>query len=105
MRSKAVTRKHWQFDFYNQWSDIFGKNNWYDITLINISGEYAHYSDSVEIRLGLLGFNFTITHRRSFDFIDELDDRVKIIKALEAEHPGKEIKDPFGVLDELDKDV
>lgn len=104
MRSKAVTRQRWQFDFHNQWIDLFGKMNWYDFTVINLSGEYADYSDSVEVQVGLLGFTLLITYRRSFDFIDDLDDRLKIIKSLKAEHPGSTVEDPFGELDKLKED-
>ena len=105
MRSKAVTRQRWQFDFYNQWPDLFRKMNWYDFTIIKIEGEYAGYSDSIETRLGLLGFTLMITYSRSFDFIDKLDERVKIINALKSEHPGVKVEDPFGELDKLNDDV
>lgn len=101
MKSKAVNRQRWQFDFTNQWSDLFGKMNWYDFTVICLEGEYARYSDSVEVRIGLLGLVLTITYRNSFDFIDELDERVKIIDALQNEHPGKTVIDPFGELDKI----
>lgn len=104
MKSKAVTRQRWQFDFYNQWPDLFRKANWYDFSIIKIEGEYAGYSDSIEVCFGLLGFALIITYRRSFDFIDELDERVKILDALKSEHPGMKIEDPFGELDKIGDD-
>lgn len=100
MKSKAVKPQHWQFDFYSQWR--FQKMNWYDFTVIELGGEYAAYSDSIEVNFGLLGFNISITYRKSLDFVNELHDFAdEITKRLEDEHPGMEIKDPNNLLDKV----
>lgn len=105
MNTQEIKAQKWQVDFYNQWKDLFGKSNWYDFTLLHVGGEYAHYSDSIEVCVGLLGFNVTITYRRSLDFVEGLGSlKDEIIARLEDEHPGIEIKDPMNVLDQLEKD-
>lgn len=104
MRSNELKQQHWQVDWYVQWT-VSGRMNWYDFTLIHIGGEYAAYSDTIEVCLGLLGVNCTITYRRSLDFVNELTSLKDVLTArLKDEHPGVIIEDPLGVLDRLEKD-
>jgi hypothetical protein len=105
LKDVAIERKRWQINFSNQWKALFSKNkfNWYDFTIINISGEYTTYANSFEVNLGILGFNIYIVYRRDFEFIDELDARAQIIDMFGKLHPDMEVKDPFGLLDELEE--
>ena len=105
MKSKELKPQRWQFDWHNQWADLFGKMNWYDFTLIHIGGEYADYSDTIEVSLGLLGVSCTLTCRLRLDFVNEMASLKDVITArLNDEHPGVTIEDPTGVLDKLEKE-
>ena len=84
---------------------LMGGANWYDITLIVIEGEYSPYKGSVEITIGLLGFMAILTYTYDFKFVDKVTSlKDEVLAALEAEHPGVEVSDPLGVLDELEKE-
>ena len=47
---------------WQDWTDFFGKCNWYDFTLVNVSGEIAPYSGTIELVLGLVGFNLRVAY-------------------------------------------
>ncbi len=73
---KNEKRTGWSFSFYQQWSGLIGRCNWYDITLIHVGGEFAPYTNRWEIELGLLGFNVNIqyVYARCKDLDDALDE-------------------------------
>jgi hypothetical protein len=52
----------WFVDWYNQWPGLFSDSNWYDFTVVHLTGEYAPYKSCVEVQIGLLGFCVTITY-------------------------------------------
>ena len=64
-------------DFYSQWG---GGGNWYDFTLIDISGEYSPYKGSCELELGLLGLCFTFTYVYDQTFTKKMKAMVDEIK-------------------------
>lgn len=104
MKDIEIKRQRFSIDVYNQWAGLFNKGNWNDFTVIVIEGEYSPYKSSFEMVLGLLGIVFTFTYTYDFNFYDNLiSEKDKIFAMLEAEHPGVEVIDPKGVLDELDK--
>ena len=103
MRSREVPSTRFNLAFYSQWKDLLGKNNWYDFTVFNLSGEYSPYAGSAEFNIGVLGLNWTLTYTYDFGPLDEMVSlKDKVLAELEAEHPGTEVIDPFNVLDELD---
>lgn len=76
--------RRWYFDFYEQWSGLFGGSNWYDFTLLNIEGEYAPYSGRWEFSLALLGLRVTVTYvfdhtfnRKMSAMVDEIKEELK----------------------------
>lgn len=94
----------WFFSFYEQWSTLFRRQNWNDFTVIKIAGELARYSDRWEVELALLGVQVTITYVYSSRFNSKMNSlRDSIESELMARTGAKEVKDPFGVLDQLDK--
>lgn len=64
--------------FYNQWSGVFTRsNNWYDIDLIQIGGEYDQTFGNIEFTFKLIGFGIFLSFR-----VNEPNERGKdIIKA------------------------
>ena len=105
MRSTEIKRQRFSVDGYNQWKDFGRGINWYDLTLIVIGGEYSPYKGSVEVTVGLLGFVATFTYTYDFVFVDKVTNlKDEVLAALDAEHPGVEVSDPLGVLDELEQD-
>ena len=105
MRSTEIKRQRFGVDFYSQWKDITGGLNWYDLTLIVIEGEYSPYKSSAEFTIGLLGFMATLTYTYDFEFVDKVTGiKDEVLAAFEAKHPGVEVSDPLGVLDELEQE-
>jgi hypothetical protein len=103
MRSTEIKRQRFSVDVYNQWKDLTGGINWYDFTLIDISGEYSPYKGSAEITIGLIGFVATFVYTYDFEFVDKMTGlKDEVLAAFDAEHPGAKVQDPLGVLDELD---
>ena len=45
-----------------QWTDLFGDCNWYDMTLVHLGGEWSRHMGRWEVEVGLLGFNLRITY-------------------------------------------
>ena len=104
MRSREVPSTRFNLAFYSQWKDLLGKNNWYDFTVFNLSGEYTKMMGSAEISLGIIGLIWTFTYTYDFGPLDEMVSlKDEVLARLEAENPGMEITDPLNVLDELDK--
>ena len=64
--------KRFYVDFYNQWAGIFGRNNWYDLTLIKLAGEYGAYKGSCEIEISVLGLCWTFTYVYDPTFTENL---------------------------------
>ena len=59
---------------------------------------------AVEISFGILGLIWTFTYTYDFNPLNEMISlKDQVLAELESEHPGMEIKDPFGELDKLDK--
>jgi hypothetical protein len=73
-------RTGWFFDYYEQWSGLFGSSNWYDFTLIDIGGEYAPYSGRCELSVAVLGLRGTVTYVYSSKFNDDMHDLIDEIK-------------------------
>jgi hypothetical protein len=93
----------WFCDFSQQWTDLFGRCNWYDITLIHLGGESCPYTGRCELVAWFFGFGFTLTYIYDHSFNDAmvgLKDRIK--GELEG-RTGMKVKDPLGVLDALER--
>jgi hypothetical protein len=96
-------RKRLNFDFYNQWAGIFGRNNWYDLTLICVQTEYSPYKGSAELFVALLGFGLTITYVYDWQFTDSISSkRDEVIADLHA-MGATTVHDPFNELDKLEE--
>jgi len=97
----AEAKRRWFFDVGQQWTSLFGGCNWYDFTIIKLQGEFAPYTGRWEFEAGLLGFGFCITYVYDKSFNDNITDlRDEIVAELEG-RTGCEVKDPFGVLDDI----
>ena len=53
-------------EFYNEWSQIFGKWNWVDATIIEISFENDYMAPGYEFVFIILGFGIRIRLNRSW---------------------------------------
>lgn len=90
------------FDFYEQWSDLFKRQNWNDFTVIKIEGERALYSGRWELVLALLGLQVTIQYVFDDKFNREVTSfRDRIEADLKGRTGAKEVIDPTGALDDL----
>jgi hypothetical protein len=74
-------RSGWFFSFWQQWSSLIGRCNWYDFTLIQVSGEFAPYTDRWEFELGLLGFHMNIQY-----VYKEMPPVGDLLREIEAEY-------------------
>jgi hypothetical protein len=100
---EGAERKRFYAEFYNQWSGIFGRNNWYDFTLIYFGVEHSPYKGSSEVSLGLLGFTLTMTYVYDFQFTDDMESRRdEILAGMKAATGATEVHDPFDQLKKLD---
>lgn len=68
----------WFVDANQQWTDLFGSCNWYDLTLLHLGGEWNRHLGRWELTVGLLGFNLRVEYvyddapiRRLMDMRDE----------------------------------
>lgn len=48
------------FDFDNEWSQLFGKYNWYTFRFLQVEWEWDKYCGSLEFMFALLGFGLRI---------------------------------------------
>lgn len=86
--SKSEKTKGWFISWYNQWPGNFSRtSNWYDITLINIEGEYAPYTGRWEFGLALLGFGLNIQYVFDDSFGMEMRARLEEVMGLEDDKP------------------
>ena len=87
--------------FWQQWSSLFGRCNWYDFDLLHIGGEFAPYTGRWELRFQLLGFGMEVQYVYDQSFNENMKDVVGSIRTELEGRTGLEMKDPLGVLDKL----
>jgi len=71
----------WFFSFYQQWSGLFGRMNWYDFTLIKIQGEVSPFTGRFDLDLALLGFSINIQYVYDDSFNKKMQQEVADIES------------------------
>lgn len=51
----------WSVDFYQQWTQFFGRCNWYEFEIVQLSFELSPYKNSREFSIFLFGFGVVVT--------------------------------------------
>jgi len=65
----------------NDWAQLFGRYNWNDFCLIEISGEHDVMFGGLELNCCLLGLGFHLRYNYKFtDEMKEILERVKKVK-------------------------
>jgi hypothetical protein len=77
VRGTGEKRKRCYATFYQQWSGLIGSHNWYDFTLVHVTGEFDPSTGRWECELGLLGLNLTLTYVYDHTFNDYMDAQVE----------------------------
>lgn len=76
------------FQFSEQWSDLLGDCNWYDITLINLEVEYDARYGKIDMSAGLLGFKLYIAYR-----LEETEAYKELMKMADEIKAGLEVEE------------
>ena len=81
--------KGFDISCWQNWTEIFHRQNWYNFTFIHAEAEYAPYKDVIEVTLGLIGFNVCFSY---YDpkYVESLEERFEGIKVERLREP-KEI--------------
>ena len=64
---------------WQNWIEIFRRQNWYNFTFIHAEAEYAPYKDVIEVSLGLLGFNICFSYYNP-KYVERLEKEFEKIK-------------------------
>ena len=69
--------------WWQNWAEIFRRQNWYNFTFLRIEAEYAPYKDMVEVSVGLIGFNVCFSYYNP-EYIKRIEERFKKSKPKET---------------------
>jgi hypothetical protein len=95
VRGTADGEKHtgFFFDWYEQWSSLFGGCNWYDFTVVHLGGEFAPYTDRWEFEFALLGVGIRVQYVYTDRFSNEMQE---MISDIEAKRPSSQTEKDCG---------
>jgi len=57
-----IETKHWLIEFQNDWRQLFGKWNWYSITICSIYFEVDNFTHGYEFECVILGLGFRVRY-------------------------------------------
>lgn len=57
----SSNNERWNFYYMEQYSQFFGRMNWYNYNFLELFFEYAPYKDIFEFRIIILGIGFGIS--------------------------------------------
>lgn len=88
----SLEQKGWDIEFSQDWTDLLHGCNWYDVTIVHLSGEYSPYQGSCEANVGLLGFHvrFYWKFREDTEMDHALDAAVESVFREGASRPAPE---------------
>jgi hypothetical protein len=84
----STKRTGFFFDFREQWSQLVRRCNWYEFTIIEISGEFAPYTGRWEFNLALLGLCVCLTWVYDGEFNEMMVEEMAEIMRERAEAGG-----------------